>query len=288
MSKRKHAKPQRPRERVGDQPQMPPAGVSGIAPPLCFQAYREVATVLVQVTTLAERADSWSKGKRPFRDILAEDLFLALRALRTAPTRDPELDRLLEEILGTFFHAALQYSRDDFLKLAREADLVAQVVAKGGDLEWLEDAIKRAEKRPRQEESSHGLGVKHPVKNEPNASQSGVSGPSGLPPARHSEDFRSVHWYGMDFTFTALQAASVRILWEAWDRGVPDLAQGTILARARGDDDMVQDERLSVLFSQRRKGIRQKHPAWGTMIVPGSTRGSFRLKPRENISKSST
>jgi hypothetical protein len=36
-------------------------------------------------------------------------------------------------------------------------------------------------------------------------------------PSRHGPDFRSVHWFGQDFSFTAKQAACVRILWAAWE-----------------------------------------------------------------------
>ncbi len=84
-------------------------------------------------------------------------------------------------------------------------------------------------------------------------------------PARHSQDFRSVHWFGTDYSFTALQAAIVRELWAAWEQGTPDLSDARLLTRANSAGD-----RLSDLF--------KSQPAWGSMIVSGSTKGTRRLR----------
>jgi len=83
--------------------------------------------------------------------------------------------------------------------------------------------------------------------------------------SRHSEDFRSVHWFGADYQFTASQAACIEVLWQAWEAGTPELGQEFIVTEID-----VQSERLVDLF----KG----HPAWGKMIVPGSTKGAYRLE----------
>ena len=37
----------------------------------------------------------------------------------------------------------------------------------------------------------------------------------------HSDDFRSVFWYGISYVFTPTQAACIRVLWEAWERRLP-------------------------------------------------------------------
>lgn len=87
-----------------------------------------------------------------------------------------------------------------------------------------------------------------------------------LGPARHSGDFRSVHWYGEYYFFTANQARVVRILWEAWKHGTPEVGDAYLLTEAD-----VSGDRLANLF----RGNR----AWGTMIVDGSTRGTSRLQP---------
>jgi hypothetical protein len=85
-----------------------------------------------------------------------------------------------------------------------------------------------------------------------------------LPPARHSPDFRSVDWFGTPYTFTASQAACVTLLWAAWKQGTPEMSDETILELAEFKND-----RLYTLF--------RRHPAWGTMIQPGTTKGTHRL-----------
>lgn len=90
------------------------------------------------------------------------------------------------------------------------------------------------------------------------------AGPKQLPPARHSPDFRSVHWHGDDYAFSPTQAAVVRVLWEAWEGGVPDVGQVTLLEAAGSDS-----ERLRSVFTG--------HPAWAVLIVAGTSKGSYRL-----------
>src|SRR5262249_5121252 len=86
----------------------------------------------------------------------------------------------------------------------------------------------------------------------------------------HSPDFRSVHWAGKPYEFTPLQARCVQVLWESWERGVPPVGEQTILERADSESRRLRD-----VFD---KG---EHPAWDTMIVPGGTKGSFRLADPE-------
>jgi hypothetical protein len=87
---------------------------------------------------------------------------------------------------------------------------------------------------------------------------------SGTNPS-HSEDFRSVRWYGTDYTFTATQAACIKVLWEAWEHGTPELGQAFILDAAGSESGRLRD-----VFE---KG---KHPAWNKLIV-SSRKGVFRL-----------
>jgi hypothetical protein len=86
--------------------------------------------------------------------------------------------------------------------------------------------------------------------------------------ARHSVDFRSVHWYGRDFIFTANQAIVVGLLWEALERGTPDVGDRYLLATSGSEAERVVD-----VFKSKGK----KHPAWGTMIVAKS-KGTHRLQ----------
>jgi hypothetical protein len=97
----------------------------------------------------------------------------------------------------------------------------------------------------------------------PDPPQPGRPRPAAL--VAHSEDFRSVRWFGTAYNFTPTQATCVRILWEAWARGTPDVGHQTILNAARSDS-----ARLREVFN---KG---KHPAWGTMIASHS-KGTCRL-----------
>lgn len=75
-----------------------------------------------------------------------------------------------------------------------------------------------------------------------------------LSPARHTRDFRSVRWFGTDYTFTPGQASIVHILWEEWERGTPKVGAGPLLQAA----DLVSDK-VSKLFAN--------HPAWRKMIM---------------------
>jgi hypothetical protein len=81
---------------------------------------------------------------------------------------------------------------------------------------------------------------------------------------RHSPDFRSVRWFGTDYAFTAYQAACVKILWDAWERGTPDVAGETLLERTGSESRKLRD-----VFKNSR--------AWKTVIARGETKGSYRL-----------
>ncbi len=88
--------------------------------------------------------------------------------------------------------------------------------------------------------------------------------PRPEPATRHSSDFRSVYWYGTDHNFTPTQAAIVRLLWEAWQAGAPDVSQETLLEQSGSE-------------SKRLRDVFRGHEAFGTMIAAGESRGSFRL-----------
>ena len=89
-----------------------------------------------------------------------------------------------------------------------------------------------------------------------------------LQPCRHSVDFACVRWHGESYSFTATQAAIVRVLWSAWEEGCPEIRQETLL-----DQVGSESRNLSDLF----KG----HPAWGKLIVGGGSKGAFRLADGE-------
>lgn len=85
----------------------------------------------------------------------------------------------------------------------------------------------------------------------------------------HSEDYRSVVWFGVQYRFSAAQAAAVRLLWEAWQRGVPEVSGVTLLEASESAGGKVS-------------GVFRDHPAWGTMIGQAG-KGQYRLyTPDEN------
>lgn len=83
-------------------------------------------------------------------------------------------------------------------------------------------------------------------------------------PARHSIDFRSAHWYGTAYSFTANQAAAIRVLWDAWQNETPEVSGETLL-----EATACEAEEVRHLF--------RDHPAWGTMIA-SPRRGVYRLE----------
>ena len=87
---------------------------------------------------------------------------------------------------------------------------------------------------------------------------------------KHSTDFRSVRWFGTVYSFTVNQAPVVRMLYEHWQAGTPDVSDETLLSSV---DPEAPPARLSTLF--------RDHPAWGKMIVPGGSKGTHQLTTRE-------
>jgi hypothetical protein len=96
-----------------------------------------------------------------------------------------------------------------------------------------------------------------------------IKEPSGVkeePPetCRHSDDFRSVTWFGKKYTFTENQAPRVKLLWENWKRGTPDVGRQILLDAAESSAEHVSHVFRDCL-------------AWGTIIV-SIKRGSYRLQ----------
>ena len=87
----------------------------------------------------------------------------------------------------------------------------------------------------------------------------------------HSDDFRSMRWFGVVYSFTANQAPVVGLLFDHWQRGVPEVGDETLLSAV---DPEAPPARLSTLF--------RNHPAWGTVIAAGGSKGTHRLvDPKE-------
>jgi hypothetical protein len=84
---------------------------------------------------------------------------------------------------------------------------------------------------------------------------------------RHSPDYRSLIWHGTPYFFTANQAPVIELLLEAWADGCLDVGDETLL---RAVDEHSPPARLATLF--------RDHPAWGSLIVAGATKGTRRLQ----------
>jgi hypothetical protein len=65
--------------------------------------------------------------------------------------------------------------------------------------------------------------------------------PASQLPTSHSPDFRSVTWYGVPYRFSALQAGVVKLLWEAWESGSPEVSQEYLLENAGSQSARVVD-----------------------------------------------
>jgi hypothetical protein len=85
------------------------------------------------------------------------------------------------------------------------------------------------------------------------------------PPPAHSNDFRSLYWFGASYNFTPMQAECVRVLWDAWEQRTPDVTLETILTAIRTGSN-----NLRYVFN------RGRHPAWKNLIV-SRRKGTYRL-----------
>jgi len=82
----------------------------------------------------------------------------------------------------------------------------------------------------------------------------------------HSPDFRSVNFCGQEFCFSAMKSRVVQVLFENWQKGAPDTGQDCLIEAA---ESKRQDSSIAQLF--------RGDAAWGTMIIPGTTKGTFRI-----------
>lgn len=89
----------------------------------------------------------------------------------------------------------------------------------------------------------------------------------------HSSDFRSVKYNDQTYTLSRNQAYVVEILFDAYQRGFPDVGKDFILQKIESTNTRLRD-----LF--RSSGL------WNTLIVSGKKRGTHRLNlPGEGSSR---
>ena len=75
---------------------------------------------------------------------------------------------------------------------------------------------------------------------------------------------RSAVWNGVQYTFTTKQAQCLAPLREARERGYRDVGQDYALEQADTNQPLLAE-------------VFKDNPAWGTMVIPGRKRGTFRL-----------
>jgi hypothetical protein len=90
--------------------------------------------------------------------------------------------------------------------------------------------------------------------------------------ARHSPDFSSLSWNGTLYSFTPMQAAIVKILWQAAANDTPGVHAATLLAEV---ESHMKESRIGPLF--------HRNPAWKTLIIRGARRGNYRLNPDASL-----
>lgn len=93
----------------------------------------------------------------------------------------------------------------------------------------------------------------------------------------HSPDYRSVRFQGQQFTFSQRQALSVQILHLAWQGHTPEVGQDRILEDIGSLEKPVSGRKRHLNHATRLRDIFRKNPAWKTLIIPGKSRGSYRL-----------
>ncbi len=81
---------------------------------------------------------------------------------------------------------------------------------------------------------------------------------------RTSDDYRTICFNGKSHQLTRNQSVIVRLLHAAHRRGTPAVGQETLLKAIEAETSRVRDS-------------FKKSPLWGTLVVPGERRGTYRL-----------
>jgi hypothetical protein len=80
----------------------------------------------------------------------------------------------------------------------------------------------------------------------------------------YSHDFRSIRWRGRSFKLSKRQADVVRLLYRAYENGIPEMSDRVICAELQTPGSRLRD-------------TFRKSKAWGTLILKGSRPGMHRL-----------
>jgi hypothetical protein len=105
--------------------------------------------------------------------------------------------------------------------------------------------------------------------------------PKQFPPGvRHSPDFRTVTWTlaGVEetFSFTQMQSAAVKVLYELWAAGAGASSHEYVLSTV-GSDCRSLHNLFRVQWKRDGKGGMVRHPALNRLIVQGPIAGTVKL-----------
>lgn len=84
-------------------------------------------------------------------------------------------------------------------------------------------------------------------------------------PCRHTDDFRTVTWYGTEYHFSVNQAACMKVLVDNWKNGNAAISGASVFESTES-----QSQFLSQVF--------KNHDAWKRMII-SSDKGMYKLSP---------
>jgi hypothetical protein len=112
---------------------------------------------------------------------------------------------------------------------------------------------------------------------EEGAGVAGETPDTGRRPYTFGPGYRSVDWYGVPYSFTDTQAAMVEILAEAYKAGTPDVDAELLVGQDAFTQERIKAKKGKPSAAKRVRDVFRNHPAWGTMITPGGTRGTYQL-----------
>jgi len=111
-----------------------------------------------------------------------------------------------------------------------------------------------------------------------NANESGSDASADSGQERvYSQDYRSVNWYGEHYGFTAAQAETVKLLAEAFEAGIPDVDAALLVGEDAFTQEGLTNRGRKPSFAKRVRDVFRNNPAWGKIICPGDSKGTYRL-----------
>ena len=173
----------------------------------------------------------------------------AIQLVRNAETDARELrDSKIKDVTDYVYWKNFDTARAQIMAVPAPTDLEFELM-----LCQLEQELCRAYDRRLATGRSRGKSVTHAKRRDGGRSLAS-SRRRGMEVA-HSDDFREVRWHGVQYRFTPTQAQCVKVLWNNWERGTPEVGDATVLELADSNSG-----RLDHVF---RSAGQRFHEAWG-------------------------